>query len=69
MKTSIKLLFVLFFMTGILQMYSQLKKTKAKILMTNGEEKFGFAKRHKNEVYLYRRDVSLKIKRYYQYLQ
>lgn len=54
MKISIKLLFVLFFMAGILQMYSQLKKTKAKIVMTNGEEKFGFAKRHKKEVYLYK---------------
>ena len=49
----VKILIIAVFLISGLQIQAQLKLTKVKILLNNGEEKFGFGKRNKSDVYLY----------------
>jgi len=50
-----RVLIVVFLMFFALQTQAQLKKTKVKLVLNNGDEKFGYAKRHRSDIYLYKK--------------
>lgn len=54
MKKILKLTFLAVFIISIYSAKAQLKLTKVKILLNNGEEKFGFGKRNKSDIFLYK---------------
>ncbi|MEE9349270.1 MAG: OmpA family protein [Flavobacteriaceae bacterium] len=49
-----KILFIALLFIGTINSSAQLTKTKVKITMKNGDQKFGFAKRHNKELFLYK---------------
>ncbi len=49
-----KIIIILLLIIGMTTANAQLTKTKVKITLKNGDQKFGFAKRHNKELYLYK---------------